>query len=308
MPTGSAKSRAIPRLAGRPGSAGPAPGGSAAAAGPAPRPAPADPPPAGAARGAGPTERPGPACGGPAAGPAGPGGTRPAVPTLRQVVGVEPLPAHAGARKRLLHDVLGVLEVAGDREQLHDQTLVVRLVERGEVAVARHRLPPGPHVDRSHTQPTSAGAHRRSPDTDSLLQRSSTRPPSRPGCSPPRPTAPSLKVLPAGTPTRRTPDPPTCAASKSSGRLRCPEGSVSVGRNPRAWHPPARKTRGAFGTRALSSRGSILTPGSLGQIVVVLPVDTGGMCSPDAQRRSPLRMYRWRAVTPRTQPVRTWHQ
>jgi hypothetical protein len=94
---------------------------------------------------AGPTGPPTRASGGHAAGPAGPDGTPPAAPCCRPAVGVQAPPAQAGTRERLLDHVFGVLQVAGDREQLHHQPLVVGLVEGGEVSIARHPLLPDPH-------------------------------------------------------------------------------------------------------------------------------------------------------------------
>lgn len=53
----------------------------------------------------------------------------PAHPQFRHVIGLDPGSAVQGPDERFLHDVLGLLESAGDREQLTAQPRVRRLVE-----------------------------------------------------------------------------------------------------------------------------------------------------------------------------------
>lgn len=79
----------------------------------------------------------------------------PAHPQLRHVISLDPGPAVQGPDERLLHDVLGLLETAGDREQLTDQARVRRLVELLEARQVG--LPPSATVAFTFH---STGAHR----------------------------------------------------------------------------------------------------------------------------------------------------
>ena len=65
-------------------------------------------------------------------------------PRLGGAVPAQPRPADRGSGQRLLDDVLGVLEVAGDQVELADQAVEHRRVEVLELAFVPQTAPSGP--------------------------------------------------------------------------------------------------------------------------------------------------------------------